>query len=337
MTPNDNIDSEFVGASVIAEIMDSSAVVTLFSSATQTENQREGAGAGRLESAPHNTVHSRIGRDMGSFMSPLDPIFWLHHANVDRIWASAMRASPTRFPSDALWGNHEMSSFFDPTQKKMVNPRAAETLNANAWGAQYEAYETSQKASSAALSTAGFTFGVTANNAMSALNLGRIFSTSALKAVAPVTLNKMVRANIPVSDQLTQVLDAVPKSATLPEKAFPEASLIIEGVKRPTLATSALRVFLNCKNPSVTTPIGDPSYVGSVSFFSHAAEGHEGHAKFNFVLDITSTLERLSALGQYDPRAPVDVALIAIDSRNPGKPSGGEVLKPEGIRIIGVL
>jgi hypothetical protein len=142
---------------------------------------------------------------------------------------------------------------------------------------------------------------------------------------------------VPLSEQLTRVLDVVPKSAAVPAKASPEASLVIEGIQQPALTTGALRVFLNCKNPSVTTPIDDPSYVGSVSFFGHAAAGHEGHAKFNFVLDIGSTLERLSALGQYDAKAPIDVSLIAIDSRNPGKPSGGEVLKPEGVRIIGVL
>jgi hypothetical protein len=39
-----------------------------------------------LELGPHGSVHVAIGGDMNSPHSPLDPIFFLHHANVDRIW-----------------------------------------------------------------------------------------------------------------------------------------------------------------------------------------------------------------------------------------------------------
>jgi tyrosinase len=35
----------------------------------------------------HNTVHTRVGGDMGPPTSPNDPVFWFHHCNVDRAWA----------------------------------------------------------------------------------------------------------------------------------------------------------------------------------------------------------------------------------------------------------
>ena len=35
----------------------------------------------------HNAGHRFIGGHMASDFSPNDPVFWLHHANVDRIWA----------------------------------------------------------------------------------------------------------------------------------------------------------------------------------------------------------------------------------------------------------
>ncbi|NER51776.1 MAG: tyrosinase family protein, partial [Symploca sp. SIO1A3] len=35
----------------------------------------------------HNWGHVWTGGNMGNFFSPNDPLFWLHHANVDRIWA----------------------------------------------------------------------------------------------------------------------------------------------------------------------------------------------------------------------------------------------------------
>jgi tyrosinase len=46
---------------------------------------------GILESQPHDNVHGAIGGRTGrafmvDFLSPLDPIFYLHHANLDRLW-----------------------------------------------------------------------------------------------------------------------------------------------------------------------------------------------------------------------------------------------------------
>ncbi|WP_433782586.1 tyrosinase family protein [Actinomycetospora sp. CA-101289] len=39
----------------------------------------------------HNRVHVWIGGDMGIASSPNDPVFFLNHANVDRIWQAWMR------------------------------------------------------------------------------------------------------------------------------------------------------------------------------------------------------------------------------------------------------
>jgi len=42
---------------------------------------------GQLEGGPHNSVHSQIGGRMNdSNQAAGDPIFWLHHANIDRLW-----------------------------------------------------------------------------------------------------------------------------------------------------------------------------------------------------------------------------------------------------------
>ena len=42
---------------------------------------------GQLEMTPHNVVHDTIGGLMGDpDTAAQDPIFWLHHANIDRLW-----------------------------------------------------------------------------------------------------------------------------------------------------------------------------------------------------------------------------------------------------------
>ena len=67
-----------------------------------------------LEDAPHNPVHDIIGGLMADMQSPLDPIFWLHHANIDRLWSAWVAAGhgrqmPPRL--DAYWnGNLGYSS-----------------------------------------------------------------------------------------------------------------------------------------------------------------------------------------------------------------------------------
>ncbi|HWJ95893.1 MAG TPA: tyrosinase family protein, partial [Telluria sp.] len=59
-------------------------------------NHASMAGFGILEARPHNLVHRCVGsRDCGfteargfmtDMLSPVDPIFFLHHANMDRLW-----------------------------------------------------------------------------------------------------------------------------------------------------------------------------------------------------------------------------------------------------------
>jgi tyrosinase len=40
----------------------------------------------KFETAPHNPVHNILGDSMATMQSPRDPIFYLHHCNVDRLW-----------------------------------------------------------------------------------------------------------------------------------------------------------------------------------------------------------------------------------------------------------
>ena len=48
--------------------------------------------AGRVEAYGHNIIHELVGGPTGYMSSTrtaaLDPIFWLHHCNIDRVWAT---------------------------------------------------------------------------------------------------------------------------------------------------------------------------------------------------------------------------------------------------------
>jgi tyrosinase len=69
---------------------------------------------GGIESQPHDQVHGLVGgadptTGLPGLMSDpdtagLDPIFWLHHANIDRLWEVWLRAAAShRNPTQASW------------------------------------------------------------------------------------------------------------------------------------------------------------------------------------------------------------------------------------------
>ncbi|GAA4994622.1 tyrosinase MelC2 [Kitasatospora paranensis] len=60
------------------------------SSSDGFRNQLEGWRGVNL----HNRVHVWVGGLMGTGMSPNDPVFWLHHCFIDKLWAEWQRRHP---------------------------------------------------------------------------------------------------------------------------------------------------------------------------------------------------------------------------------------------------
>jgi tyrosinase len=51
-----------------------------------------------LEVALHNLIHRWVNGTMMYMTSPNDPVFWLHHANIDRLWGEWQRHHPAVSP-----------------------------------------------------------------------------------------------------------------------------------------------------------------------------------------------------------------------------------------------
>lgn len=72
----------------------------------------DGNISGNLESNPHNIVHVQVGGSTSTIwglmsdpgIAALDPIFYLHHSNIDRMWALWNAAGNTN-PTDTNWLN----------------------------------------------------------------------------------------------------------------------------------------------------------------------------------------------------------------------------------------
>jgi len=62
----------------------------------------------RTLEAIHNDVHNWVGGLIGNIVvSPTDPVFWPHHAQIDRLWSIWQAANPGKHatlahPEDAL-------------------------------------------------------------------------------------------------------------------------------------------------------------------------------------------------------------------------------------------
>lgn len=81
----------------------------------QTTVPMQFAGAyGDLEMQPHNVVHSALGGLMADPVTAAqDPIFWLHHANIDRLWNRWVQQGQGRTdPGDSAWLNTTFT-FYD--------------------------------------------------------------------------------------------------------------------------------------------------------------------------------------------------------------------------------
>jgi tyrosinase len=80
----------------------------------------------------HNRIHVWVGGDMGPGTSPNDPVFWLNHCNVDRLWEAWMRRhgrtylpgpgqGPTGHRADddmvsIVWPSLRPADVLDPTE-----------------------------------------------------------------------------------------------------------------------------------------------------------------------------------------------------------------------------
>jgi tyrosinase len=74
---------------------------------------------------------------MGNFTrAPLDPIFWIHHCNIDRLWEVWINAGHTN-PTTADWLTDVSFPFHDSTGA-VVNMTSAEVVDTKVSPLSYE-------------------------------------------------------------------------------------------------------------------------------------------------------------------------------------------------------
>src|SRR5262249_16610046 len=92
---------------------------------------------GNLENGPHGAVHIWSGdttlqsaqADMGLLdTAAQDPLFFAHHANIDRLWDAWLQSAATHTnPTNATWLKHRFT-FWDE-RKRWVSITTADVIN----------------------------------------------------------------------------------------------------------------------------------------------------------------------------------------------------------------
>jgi tyrosinase len=97
----------------------------------------------RLERVIHNPGHMWVGGLMMAMSSPNDPVFWLHHCNIDRLWAvwqwthpNQEYLSPTGTPS--VVAGHALDDPMPPWTGDPKPPTPRSVLDHHALGYSYD-------------------------------------------------------------------------------------------------------------------------------------------------------------------------------------------------------
>jgi hypothetical protein len=217
--------------------------------------------AGRLESTPHNAVHSSLAGWMGDpNMAARDPIFWLHHANIDRLWNAWLANNPLhKDPSNLAWCN-QIFRFFNENGVQ-VNMRVRDVINALA---QLHIRYEGEPAIPAQTCPPG------------------------RAAEAPVAALNIAQRTLMTAEQPT-TLGATPTTLTMrmPSAAVRERArgaitaanrtlvLRVEGIKADTQPGVIYEVYVGLP-AGVKPDISRPEYVGTLSTFGAGHAGAEG-------------------------------------------------------------
>jgi tyrosinase len=273
-----------------------------------------------LDGNPHGLVHVYVGNttNMGAVPNAAgDPIFWLHHANIDRLWESWNRLNhpnppwPTRtFPFASGAGGAVTAPVGGADRVALLNYR-------------YENYYVPPGAAEPLAAAAPFT-------AAGPAALAALEAPLEVKALAPASLTL---GAAPTRVALT--LPTPPVAGVTPQAFAPLAlqapvgrnyylvlrDITVQG--DPGTATYNVHFDLPEGAPAPSTE--DPTYVGTLNFFG-VQPGHDhgdggGHEA---AFDVTEVVRKLQASGKLSDQPSVTLVPRG-EGQDQAKPTVGEL------------
>jgi tyrosinase len=259
----------------------------------QTAFSHSGRIQGGLEDVPHNQIHDDIGGLMGDpRTAALDPIFWLHHANIDRLWEVWWKTLHNANPTDPNWLTNLSFKFHDASGN-VLTFTASQVLDTTTLLHGYEYDDISDPiATSAPLTAMAAMVAPPASPQPSS-------QPEMVGATAPVVLDTpQVTINVPFRPQVAQAARAR-IAASRPTRAFLNLENVTGQGRLPKYD-----VYIDVPPAGQDTSNRSPLLAGSISLFGVQAAsdpaGPQGGSGITSVLEITHLVEQLRQEGRWD-------------------------------------
>ncbi len=254
-----------------------------------------------LEDQPHNLVHGDLSGFMGDFLSPVDPIFFMHHCNIDRLWdvwtrKQQVKGQPTGPDGSqvTVFAAEPFLFFHDRAGNPTSLVSAGDYFNVESFGYDYEP-GTGEDVIQVPLAT-GDTPSATTSNTAVAFGI----ETAARSAVAlPTGLAERMAA-----DEDRRFFATV--TITPPDQT---SDVVFD-------------IFVSPKGQEIKPDVRSANFAGSVSFFG---ELHHKDMTSSFTVGITDTVRRLRQQNALTSGQELDVVLAARST------AGGSALESRNI------
>lgn len=266
-----------------------------------TSNHFEDAIQGILESQPHNNVHGALGTQtspsrgfMVSHFSPVDPIFYLHHANIDRLWdvwtrrqSGAGRPTLPEGADLAKWSNEEFHFFGDEKGQPVTRIKAGEYGSMTPFDYDYSRGSGEDE-----------TLLVTAAASLATVGMPNLTATVTAPSLAAGLTARSV-TNIPAS--------SLQEISTAPRRAVARVTLNLSQVE----PGRRFRVLVSLPGG------GSPVQAGTIAPFG--AHGHHAGAR-TFTVPLPRIPIPAAAAG--GTSLPLEVSVVPIEAAGPAPASG---------------
>ncbi|KAI3699170.1 hypothetical protein L2E82_43260 [Cichorium intybus] len=275
---NDLIPSKQISTNLSVmyrQIVSSAKTASLFMGSPYRPGDDPFPGPGSVENVPHNTVHFWTGdrnqpnsEDMGSFYSAArDPIFFAHHANIDRMWSIWKTLGRTRRDfRDKDW--LDSSFFFYDENAELVRVKVRDCLDSKNLGYVYQEVDIPWLNSKP--------------EPRRKMALSKINNIPFAKDVFPATLDKVIKVLLPRPK----------KSRSKKHKQEEEEILVIEGIELTTDKFVKFDVFVNDEDDETRATADNTEFAGS---FVNVPHKHGKNMKTRLRLGISELLKDLGA------------------------------------------
>ena len=233
--------------------------------ATTYKNGEVSGFCSSVQSDPHRQVHFSVGNLKGMMSFPYtakDPVFWLHHCTIDRMWASWNKAGGKNPDDDAVFLAEDYT--FVDGSGAMVTRKVGEFLDTEALGYAYDSYVPRPEDSPGFQEAAPLTF---TPHAASERSAGRIrLQPSAL------TVRLVPESSPPAGGNRPGSFSARMQGAS----GRGELHLVLEDLSAAANPMATFEVYLTGRARGRYSR-SDPSYLGALEFLEtphrHAGRG----------------------------------------------------------------